>query len=95
MAVGHDRSGLAVSPVHPRRLRTWADIPSVSGAQCARALARAGFEVSLDGPDRVVVRRCGVPLLNVPMVDRVRPAIMVAIARTAGLTAEQFMELLE
>ncbi|HEX8790330.1 MAG TPA: hypothetical protein VF765_05210 [Polyangiaceae bacterium] len=63
----------------------------MSGADCARALRRAGLVVLLDGPDRLLVKRQGVPLVSIPLVDRLRGELVAAIAKTAGLTAAEFL----
>jgi hypothetical protein len=72
--------------------RGWVDVPATSGAELARALGRAGLELSIDGPDRIAVKRCGITILSVPLVDRLRPEIVAAVAKTAGLTAPQLLE---
>jgi hypothetical protein len=47
--------------------------------------------VVLDGPDSMIAKRLGVPIVRIPLVERLRPELLVAIARTAGLSAPQFI----
>jgi hypothetical protein len=66
----------------------WA-LPVVSGAECAWALYRAGFDVTLHGPDHVLAKRSGVPVALVPLVEWVRPLELITILRMTGVTPEQ------
>lgn len=77
------------------RVPTWDNMPTVTGAMCARALQRAGFDVRLDGPDHMTVCREGIALIRIPLLDELRRELVVGIAKTAGLTAEEFIRYLE
>lgn len=68
----------------------WGRLPPASGAECARALRRAGFQVELDGPDHVSVKRDGVMLVRVPLVEKLAPGLLVAILKTVGVSAAAF-----
>jgi tetratricopeptide (TPR) repeat protein len=59
-------------------------LPTVSGAQCVRALKLAGFQVDLHGPDHVMAKLHGVPIVRVPLVDELSSAQMATIL---GLTS--------
>lgn len=39
----------------------------------------------------MVVERGKIPVVRVPLVDRLRPELLVAILRTVGLTPAQFV----
>lgn len=72
----------------------WAYLPPASGAECARVLRRAGLQASLDGPDHVVLSRDRVPIVRVPLVERLRPELLVAILKTVGVSPTAFTRLL-
>ena len=71
-----------------------AHLPPVTGADVARALQRAGLDVRLESPDYAQIHRDGVPVVRVPLLNTLRPALVVAIVRTVGLTPQRFMSLL-
>ncbi len=74
---------------------TWTLVPPASGEECARALRRAGLEVEPGGADHLLVRRCGIDLVQVPLVPRLRPELLVAILRAVGMTPAAFTALLD
>ena len=70
-------------------------LPRVSGRECIKALARAGFVVKRQKGSHVVLRRDSpfsqVVVPDHPELDR---GTLRAILRQAGLTPEAFQELL-
>jgi hypothetical protein len=74
------------------KVRGWAPLPHASGRECAKALGRAGFGLVLDDADHVAVTRGNITVARIPLVDRIRPELLVAILRTVGITPEQFVE---
>jgi hypothetical protein len=67
----------------------------VSGAECARALLDAGFQIQLLGPDYVVAKMHGASLVRVPLVDELNPVQIATILGLTGLTPERFASLLD
>jgi hypothetical protein len=74
----------------PSLAEDWAVVPPASCREVVKVLYRAGFEARLDGPDHIIIERAHIPLVRVPLVERLRPALLVAILRTVGLTAAEF-----
>jgi hypothetical protein len=70
-------------------------LPNVSGAQCVRALQRAGFDLELHGPDYVMAKLHGVPIVRVPLVDELTPAQITTILGLTGITPDQLTRLLQ
>ena len=67
-------------------------IPGVNHPDAVRALEKAGFRVVRQG--RHIVMSDGRRILTIPRHDPVNAFTMGGIARDAGLSAEQFRELL-
>jgi predicted RNA binding protein YcfA (HicA-like mRNA interferase family) len=69
--------------------------PRVSGAECARALERAGFDVEPHGSQHVIVKRQGVFVTVVPLVEQLPPDQLMVILRLTGLTLGEFVQYLK
>lgn len=67
-------------------------IPGVSHAQAIRALRKAGFEVIREGKHRVMSD--GGRILTIPRHNPINAFTMGGIAKDAGLTPDQFRQLL-
>jgi predicted RNA binding protein YcfA (HicA-like mRNA interferase family) len=67
-------------------------IPGVNHLDAIRALERAGFRVARQG--KHVVMTDGTRILTIPRHNPINAFTMGGIARDAGLTAEQFRDLL-
>jgi hypothetical protein len=65
-------------------------VPPASGAEVVKVLYRVGFGARLDGPDHMIIERAKIPVVRVPLVDRLPPGLLVAILRTVGLTPAEF-----
>jgi predicted RNA binding protein YcfA (HicA-like mRNA interferase family) len=73
-----------------------ARLPAVSGRQTVAAFQRAGFEISRRRGSHVVMVKAGMPqTLSVPDHRRLKPGTLRALIRKAGLTVEEFSELLK
>ena len=70
-------------------------LPSVSGRSCIHALERAGFEIRRQESSHIILRRSE-PFAQVVVPDHreLDRGTLRAIIRQAGLTVEQFVELL-
>ncbi len=67
-------------------------IPGVNSEQAVRALEKAGFRVIRQG--KHIVMSDGIIRLTIPRHNPVNAYTMGAIARDAGLTSQDFKELL-
>lgn len=67
-------------------------IPGVNHLAAVRALEKAGFRIARQG--KHIVMTDGVRIVTVPRHNPVNAYTMGGIARDAGLTVEQFRELL-
>ena len=67
-------------------------IPGIGHLQAVRALERAGFRIARQG--KHIVMTDGVRILTIPRHDPVNAFTMGGLVRDAGLTVEQFRELL-
>jgi len=69
-----------------------AKLPGVNHLKAVRALERAGFRILRQG--RHIVMTDGVRILTIPRHNPVNAITMGGIVRDAGMTIEQFRELL-
>ncbi len=70
-------------------------LPRISGREAVAAFQRAGFEARRQRGSHVVLTRPGFPAtLSVPDHDELQMGTLRALIRKAGLTVEQFRELL-
>lgn len=67
-------------------------IPGVNHRRAVRALKKAGFRVAREG--KHVVMTDGVRILTIPRRNPIDAYTMGGIVKDAGLTEEQFRELL-
>lgn len=73
-----------------------ARLPAVSGRQAVAAFERAGFEVRRQRGSHIVMARARMPVtLSIPDHRQVKPGTLRALIRKAGLTVEEFAELLK
>ena len=71
----------------------WFKIPPISGMECVRALERTGLTVE-HASEAVVTLGGQAQSVQVPLVDRLSPDILVAILIRAGVGPTRFMDLL-
>jgi predicted RNA binding protein YcfA (HicA-like mRNA interferase family) len=70
-------------------------LPQVSGRQAVRAFERAGFTVARQRGGHIAMTKTGHPLtLSVPQHRRLKPGMLRSLIRQAGLTVDEFLELL-
>jgi len=67
-------------------------IPGINHRDAVRALQKAGFQIAREG--KHIVMTDGQRILTIPRANPVNAFTMGGIVRDAGLTAEQFKELL-
>jgi predicted RNA binding protein YcfA (HicA-like mRNA interferase family) len=66
----------------------------LSGQQVRRALERAGFEFQRQRGSHMILERPGRPPIVIPAGRVIRPGLLRRTIRDAGLTVEEFVELL-
>jgi len=70
-------------------------LPRVSGWKAVRAFQRAGWEVARQRGSHVVLTKTGsIYTLSVPLHPVLGPGLLRDLIRKAGLTVEEFTELL-
>jgi len=70
-------------------------LPHISGRECIRALERAGFYERRIKGDHVFMQRDNpYAAAVVPLHKEVKPGTLRSIIRQAGLTVDEFVELL-
>lgn len=67
-------------------------LPGISRATAARVFTKIGFRIAHEGKHTVMSD--GRVRLTIPRHNSINPFTMAAIARDAGLTPEQFRELM-
>ncbi len=67
-------------------------IPGVNHVRAIRALEKAGFRIRRQG--KRVMMDDGITTLIIPRHNPIKPGTMGSIVRDAGLTIEEFRELL-
>ena len=73
-----------------------ARLPAISGLQAVAAFQRAGFDVSHQRGSHIIMVKAGMPVtLSVPDHRRLKPGTLRALIRKAGLTVEEFADLLK
>ncbi|MBC7252044.1 MAG: type II toxin-antitoxin system HicA family toxin [Anaerolineae bacterium] len=71
------------------------ELPRVSGREAVRAFERAGWEVARQRGSHVVMTRSGsIYTLSIPDHRELGPGLLRSLIRKAGLTVEEFSELL-
>jgi len=73
-----------------------AKLPVVSGEDFVRALTKAGFEVHHQKGSHIILKQTRPPFarLSVPNHKELKRGLLVSLIREAGLTREQFNDLL-
>ena len=71
-------------------------LPVVSGLEVAKALSKIGYEVDHQTGSHLILRQKEYPYrrMTVPMHKELAKGTLRAIIRQAGLTVEEFLELL-
>lgn len=70
-------------------------LPRISGQEAVRAFRRAGWEVARQRGSHVVLTRPGsIYTLSIPLHPVLGPGLLRDLIRKAGLTVEEFTELL-
>ena len=70
-------------------------LPRISGRKAVRAFQRAGWEVDRQRGSHVVLTKAGsIYTLSVPLHPVLGPGLLRDLIRKAGLTVEEFTELL-
>ncbi|MBI2908889.1 MAG: type II toxin-antitoxin system HicA family toxin [Chloroflexi bacterium] len=70
-------------------------LPAVSGRRVVRALEKAGFSIRRQRGSHIAVGKPGHPhTISVPDHGEVRPGTLRSIINKAGLTVQEFVELL-
>lgn len=73
----------------------FSSLPSVSGSQTVKALVRAGWTVARQRGSHVILIKSGeLANISVPQHDELSKGTLKSIIQAAGITAEQFAELL-
>ena len=72
-------------------------LPVVSGQDLVRALTKAGFEVHHQKGSHIILKQTNAPFarLSVPNHKELKRGLLASLIREAGLTREQFQNLLE
>jgi predicted RNA binding protein YcfA (HicA-like mRNA interferase family) len=71
-----------------------ARLPRISGQEARRAFERAGWVHSRTTGDHMILTKAGKRSLVVPDYDILPAFILRRLIRTAGLTVDEFVELL-
>lgn len=73
-----------------------AELPVVSGRETTRALAKVGFEVDRQRGSHIILRHAQPPHRRIVVPDHreIAKGTLRAIIRHAGLTVEEFVDLL-
>ncbi|MGH7184159.1 MAG: type II toxin-antitoxin system HicA family toxin [Nitrospiraceae bacterium] len=70
-------------------------LPICSGEEAIRAFQRAGWVQDRQHGSHVTLTKSGIPIvLTVPLHSELGPGLLRALIRKAGLTPDQFRELL-
>ena len=72
-------------------------LPVVSGQDFVRALTKAGFELHHQKGSHIILKQTSPPFarLSVPNHKELKRGLLASLIREAGLTREQFQNLLE
>jgi predicted RNA binding protein YcfA (HicA-like mRNA interferase family) len=69
-------------------------LPHVSGREARRAFERAGWQFARQRGDHILLTKPGLRTLVVPDYDELPSFIVRGLLRTAGLSVDEFVELL-
>jgi hypothetical protein len=86
------------SPNDPRRgslVGGWALVPPASGATVIGMLRGLGYRPCAGGSGVVEMDRPGARPIRIPLVECLRPELLLTILRTAGISASDFVAYLD
>ena len=69
-------------------------LAGISGRKAVRAFERAGFVAGKPEGSHVILKKPGCPILVIPVHREVSPFLLRSQLKRAGLTEEQFLDLL-
>jgi predicted RNA binding protein YcfA (HicA-like mRNA interferase family) len=69
-------------------------LAGISGRKAIHAFERAGFVAGKPEGSHVTLRKTGFPIIVVPLHREVSPFLLRSQIKRAGLTEQQFLELL-
>ncbi len=70
-------------------------LPRISGQEAVRVFQRAGWELARQrGSHAVLVKARSIYTLSIPLHSALGPGLLRDLIRKAGLTVEEFIELL-
>ena len=69
-------------------------LAGISGRKAVRAFERAGFVAGKPEGSHVTLKKAGLPVLVIPLHREVSPFLLRSQIKRAGLTEQQFVELL-
>ncbi len=69
-------------------------LAGIPGRKAVRAFERAGFVAGKPEGSHVTLRKPGLPILVIPLHREVSPFLLRSQIKRAGLTEQQFLELL-
>jgi predicted RNA binding protein YcfA (HicA-like mRNA interferase family) len=69
-------------------------LAGISGRKAVRAFERVGFVAAKPEGSHVTLRKPGIPVLVIPLHREVSPFLLRSQIKRAGLTEQQFLELL-
>jgi predicted RNA binding protein YcfA (HicA-like mRNA interferase family) len=72
-----------------------AKLAGISGRKAVAAFRRAGWVVARQKGSHAILKRRGKPNLVIPMHRAVAPFLLMTQVRRAGLTEDEFLELLK
>lgn len=72
-------------------------LPVLSGQEVVKALQKAGFQVHHQKGSHIVLKQAVPPYIRLPVPNHkeIKRGLLRAVIREAGLTREEFLELLE
>ena len=69
-------------------------LAGISGRKAVRAFERVGFVAGRPEGSHVTLKKPGLPILVIPLHRELSPFLLRAQIKRAGLTEQQFLELL-
>jgi predicted RNA binding protein YcfA (HicA-like mRNA interferase family) len=69
-------------------------LAGISGRRAVRAFERVGFVAGNPGGSHVTLKKPGLPVLVIPLHREVSPFLLRSQIKRAGLTEQEFLELL-
>ena len=71
-----------------------AKLAGISGRKAVAAFCRAGYKIARQRGSHIILRKRGKPNLVIPAHRSLAPLLLRSQIRRAGLTEEEFLELL-